>query len=159
MDFRKKTGSRRPEGSSVNTTDVQELFARFEDPDAPPMWVFDQETLAFLAVNPSAIRGYGYSAKEFAAMTILDIRPAEDITALVRETLDPAHRGSSQKEKWRHKTKDGSVFAVEITSWELTFKGRKSELVQAIPIIEAECETIHGTTQSLPLSEHEEHQS
>ncbi|HZR46068.1 MAG TPA: PAS domain S-box protein, partial [Candidatus Manganitrophaceae bacterium] len=35
-----------------------------------PMWVFDLETLAFLAVNRASIRHYGYSREEFLSMTI-----------------------------------------------------------------------------------------
>jgi PAS domain S-box-containing protein len=118
------------------------------------MWVFDQESLAFLAVNARAIRRYGYSSEEFAAMTILDIRPAEDISALVKETLDPARRGPSNREEWRHKMKDGTVFPVEITSWELIFKGRKAELVRAVPIAER-CEAIHEGTQVTTSGEQE----
>src|SRR5690606_7807092 len=44
-----------------------------------PMWVFDSETLRFLEVNEAAIQHYGYSLEEFMAMTIKDIRPAEDL--------------------------------------------------------------------------------
>ncbi len=32
-----------------------------------PMWVYDTETLAFLAVNDAAMRRYGYSSEEFLA--------------------------------------------------------------------------------------------
>ena len=39
------------------------------------MWVFDLETLAFLAVNDAAVRLYGYSREEFLAMTLEDVRP------------------------------------------------------------------------------------
>src|SRR5205823_8404810 len=47
-----------------------------------PMWIFDVETLSFLAVNAAAVRHYGYSQEEFQAMTIKDIRPPEDVAAL-----------------------------------------------------------------------------
>ena len=40
-----------------------------------PMWVYDAETLRFLAVNEAAVRHYGYTRSEFLAMTITDIRP------------------------------------------------------------------------------------
>ena len=30
-----------------------------------PMWVYDVETLAFLAVNDAAVESYGYSRDEF----------------------------------------------------------------------------------------------
>ncbi len=44
-----------------------------------PMWVYDLETLRFLAVNDAAVHQYGYSEKEFLAMSIRDIRPEEDV--------------------------------------------------------------------------------
>jgi hypothetical protein len=43
------------------------------------MWVFDISTLGFIAVNEAAVRHYGYSRNEFLSMTILDIRPSEDM--------------------------------------------------------------------------------
>ncbi|MER3424914.1 MAG: hypothetical protein C4293_18530, partial [Nitrospiraceae bacterium] len=49
-----------------------------------PMWILDQETLAFLAVNDAAVHHYGYSRDEFLAMTIADIQPsAERLAHLV----------------------------------------------------------------------------
>lgn len=47
-----------------------------------PMWVYDTESLEFIDVNDAAVKHYGYSHTEFLAMTILDIRPAEDIAIL-----------------------------------------------------------------------------
>lgn len=54
-----------------------------------PMWVFDQETLAFLEVNDAAVRRYDYTREEFLGMTILDIRPVEDVQMLVNIALRP----------------------------------------------------------------------
>jgi PAS domain S-box-containing protein len=96
-----------------------------------PMWIFDRATHDFLGVNDAAVRAYGCTWREFLTMTILDIRPAADIPELLRQTLDPRMRGSSTGEKWRHQAKDGTVFPVAITSWELTFRGRHAELVLA----------------------------
>src|SRR5947209_14861348 len=48
-----------------------------------PMWVYDLETLSFLAVNNAAIHHYGYSREEFFSMTIKDIRPQEDVPTLI----------------------------------------------------------------------------
>ncbi|HWO28882.1 MAG TPA: PAS domain-containing protein, partial [Candidatus Acidoferrum sp.] len=48
-----------------------------------PVWVFDWETLAIKDVNQSAIETYGYSRKEFLTLTIKDLRPSEDIPALM----------------------------------------------------------------------------
>ena len=43
-----------------------------------PMWVYDVETLAFLAVNDAAVQTYGYTREEFLAMTIEEIRPPDE---------------------------------------------------------------------------------
>ncbi len=95
-----------------------------------PMWVFDTETFKFLAVNDAAVNVYGYSRDEFLSMSILDIRPAEDIPALknhissLRELFNPAGI-------WRHKKKDGTIMDVEIVSHEIEFDERLSRLVLA----------------------------
>jgi len=48
-----------------------------------PMWIYDLDTLQFLAVNNSAVRHYGYSQEEFLSMRITDIRPPEDVPKLL----------------------------------------------------------------------------
>ena len=42
------------------------------------MWVFDRDSLRFLAVNEAAVAHYGYSREQFMSMTVPDLRPAED---------------------------------------------------------------------------------
>jgi PAS domain S-box-containing protein len=96
-----------------------------------PMWIFDRETLAFLDVNDAAVQQYGYFRQQFLTMTILDIRPPEDVSELLRQTPVPRPLGQSTAERWRHRTKHGTIFPVTITSWELTFRGRPAELVLA----------------------------
>jgi diguanylate cyclase (GGDEF)-like protein/PAS domain S-box-containing protein len=95
-----------------------------------PMWVFDQESLAFLHVNEAAIRHYGFSREEFLSMTIADIRPREDVPALLHATTSPVH-GLQEAELWRHRKKDGTIIDVEIVSHDLNFHGVRAELVAA----------------------------
>jgi PAS domain S-box-containing protein len=98
-----------------------------------PMWVYDRDTLGFLAVNDAAVAHYGYSREEFLAMTITDIRPAEDIPAL-RENVaryERAEGGIDAAGCWRHCKKDGSIIEVEITSHELPFGRRRGKVVLA----------------------------
>ena len=47
----------------------REQYRLIFEANPQPMWVYDLETLAFLAVNAAAVRVYGYSADEFLAMT------------------------------------------------------------------------------------------
>ena len=94
------------------------------------MWVYDVETLEFLAVNDAAIEHYGYSLDEFLEMTIADIRPAEDVPELMRN-ISNVGKGLDNAGIWRHRKKDGSFIDVEITSHEILFSGRRSEVVLA----------------------------
>ena len=51
------------------------------DDNPQPMWVYDLDTLAFLAVNDAAVYRYGYTRAEFLCMTIKDLRPPADSAA------------------------------------------------------------------------------
>jgi two-component system cell cycle sensor histidine kinase/response regulator CckA len=93
-----------------------------------PMWVYDLETLSFLAINDAAVRSYGYAREEFLSMTLKDIRPAEDIPALLDNLSDTAS-GLNENRTWRHRKKDGTIIDVEITSYPLSFAERRAKLV------------------------------
>ncbi|MGH3132639.1 MAG: PAS domain S-box protein [Gaiellaceae bacterium] len=105
-----------------------------------PMWVFDTETLRFLAVNDAAVHGYGYSHDEFLAMTIEDIRPQEDLPQLhsiVRHSEQPVEeRGLNQAGVWRHRRNDGTLLEVEVTSHAHVFEGRAARVVLALDVTE-----------------------
>ena len=96
-----------------------------------PMWIFDRESLAFLDVNDAAVQRYGYSRRQFLRMTIVDIRPPEDVPDLLRQTRVLRPKGPSTGANWRHRTSNGTVIPVAITSWEVSFRGRPAELVLA----------------------------
>lgn len=93
-----------------------------------PMWIFDQKTLRFNAVNQAAIKHYGYSREEFLQMTIADIRPSEDVPKLLEE-VSRTERGLQDAKVWRHRKKDGSVIYAEITACGLDAPIPNSELV------------------------------
>ena len=99
------------------------------------MWVYDLETLRFLAVNDAAVEHYGYSRAEFLSMTLAEIRPAEDVQVL-KDHLARTSRVFARAAEWRHRKKNGSVITVEITAHQLNFSGRSAELVMAIDITE-----------------------
>ena len=98
-----------------------------------PMWVYDLETLAFLAVNEAAIEAYGYSREEFLSMTIADIRPPEEVPLL----LDRLASGDvSSPRIWRHRHRDGTLADVEIRSRGIELDGRPCRLVLATDVTE-----------------------
>jgi PAS domain S-box-containing protein len=96
-----------------------------------PMFVTDLETLRFLAANDAAVAKYGYSRDEFLAMTIADIRPAEDVPRMLEAAERARTRGLERHGLWRHRLRNGDVIDVEITSHQLEFKGRSAVLVLA----------------------------
>ena len=114
------------------------LEARYRDlfdANPHPMWVYDLETLAFLAVNDAAVAHYGYGRPEFLAMTIKDIRPAQDVPAMLA-AVARNREGLSESGVWRHCRKDGSVILVEIASHPLDFGGRRAQAVLAHDVTE-----------------------
>jgi two-component system, cell cycle sensor histidine kinase and response regulator CckA len=94
-----------------------------------PMWVYDAESLRFLAVNEAAIRHYGYSRDQFLGMTIKDIRPPEDIPQLLVDVAARGGPGDPAPRTWRHVRADGSLIDVQITAGRIDFQGRRAALV------------------------------
>src|SRR5687768_1835388 len=99
------------------------------------MWVYDLDTLRFLAVNDAAIRHYGYSRNEFLGMTIKDIRPPEDVQ-LLSDYIAAGNPELDRAGEWRHRKKDGTIINVEITANRVNFAGRAAEFVLAHDITE-----------------------
>lgn len=95
-----------------------------------PMFVYDRETLGYLAVNDAAIARYGYSREEFLHMTVKDIRPPEELPALLQKL---ANTGTEFENRgiWRHRTRDGKLLDVEITAHALDLSGRPACIVLA----------------------------
>ncbi len=113
----------------------EERYRLLFENNPQPMWVFDNETLAFLAVNEAACRHYGYTRAEFLAMTIRDIRPSEDIPALLQRVASESDE-FQKAGVWRHRKKDGTEIAVEISSHPLLFAGRAAQLILATDVTE-----------------------
>lgn len=95
-----------------------------------PMFVYDEETYNFLAVNESAVSHYGYSRDEFKNMSILDIRPNVDIPELIN-IFKTQGKGMNRFGTWRHLLKNGYVINVDVTTHSITFNGRPARLVLA----------------------------
>jgi hypothetical protein len=109
----------------------EEQYRLLFDRHPHPMWVFDRESFAFLAVNDAAVRHYGYSREEFLAMTVKEIRPPEEVPDFLADheqrRADPAG-GYQSPRTWKHRKKDGTVFEVEIATSSIALKGRRARL-------------------------------
>ena len=105
------------------------------DSNPVPMWFFERNTLKFLAVNEAACQQYGFSRPEFLTMTIADIRPEEDIPAMLHATATSS-QGLQVATTWRHRKKDGTIIDVEIVGHDLNFHGIEGELIAARDVSE-----------------------
>jgi PAS domain S-box-containing protein len=111
---------------------TEEAYRNLFELNPLPIWVRDEETLRFLAVNRAAREAYGYTNEEFLALTVYDIRPAEERTRFHAFVSAPDHsvtRGYTGQ--WTHMRKDGSRFRVETWSHDLVFNGRTARLIIA----------------------------
>jgi diguanylate cyclase (GGDEF)-like protein/PAS domain S-box-containing protein len=110
--------------------DMRTLFA--DNPQ--PMWVWERSTLRFLEVNKAAVAHYGYSRDEFLSMRITDIRPPEDVPALLATVKE--REGLTHAGVWKHRLKDGRLIEVDITSNDLVFEGVDAVLLAVQDVTE-----------------------
>ncbi len=110
---------------------VQEpISSKFFDAHPEPMWIYDIETLAILAVNDAAVAKYGYTRAEFLGLTIADIRPPEDVESM-EARLQAGTESLRLAGTWRHRLKSGEDIDVEIISHTIDYQGRRARLVLA----------------------------
>jgi two-component system cell cycle sensor histidine kinase/response regulator CckA len=113
----------------------EESYRQLFERHPGPMWLWDPETLRFLAVNEAAVENYGYTAEEFLSMQIMDI-VADDDQERLQERIDTLQLGRNAAGVWRHHRKDGSAIDVQVLSSSLDFEGRRARLVLAQDITE-----------------------
>ena len=92
-----------------------------------PAWVYDAETLRYIAVNRAAVEHYGYSEEEFLESTILLVRPSDDVERVLRYSHE--NPGYDRIGTFRHRCKDDSLIDVEVISYGFELEGRKVRIV------------------------------
>src|SRR5436853_1903236 len=101
------------------------------------MFVYDLATLHFLAVNEAAVHAYGYSREEFGDMTIMGIRPTEQIPPVMEQVERSRKSGGLVFfGRWKHLTKDGRAIDVDVSSHSIQFNGRNARVVMAADVTE-----------------------
>ncbi|HWH81029.1 MAG TPA: ATP-binding protein [Burkholderiaceae bacterium] len=103
---------------------IQGLFLQHPE----PMWVYDKDSLRFLAVNDAAVEHYGYSEREFLSMTVKDITAPEDVQRWKQNT--------STEHIVRHNKKNAGSILVDVSSHPVTFHGRQARLAMAQDVTE-----------------------
>jgi PAS domain S-box-containing protein len=103
------------------------------DSNPNPMWIFELQTLNFIAVNDAAVAKYGFSREEFLKMNIMDIRPKSDqlqLLAKIKEDNGMHHEAG----KWRHMRKSGETFPVSVITHRVFFNDMHCKMVMATDI-------------------------
>ena len=114
----------------------ENLYRSIFSDNPVPMWIYDVDSLYFVDVNDAAIQSYGYSRDEFLGLQLMDIRPAEDIPALL-EDVSKKQVDRQGPRLWRHLYKDGTVIDVEVMSHALpSHKGLNHRMVMAYNVTE-----------------------
>ncbi|HEY1190231.1 MAG TPA: PAS domain S-box protein [Gemmata sp.] len=91
-----------------------------------PVFVYDTQTLRILAVNEAALRKYGYTRDEFLALTVPDIRVPDSGSPFNSASDSGLPDGPPALR--RHRTRNGSILDVEVSSFALNLEGRGVKL-------------------------------
>ena len=98
-----------------------------------PMYVYDPQTLRFLAVNGAALAQYGFSEAEFMTMTVAQLRPEGEREAWQRYVMGTPFRGQ-QRQGGRHRRKNGEILEIESFANDIMFEGRPMRVVLAVDV-------------------------
>jgi diguanylate cyclase (GGDEF)-like protein/PAS domain S-box-containing protein len=117
-------------------------------PNCPPVYIYDAQTLAILDANDAALALFGCSREEFLRLNLKDICLAGECFAPAPgsgEAGDHAFRTAGIRRQIR---KDGSVIWVDVIAHGITYRGKKAVLVIATDLTQQ-----MKAAKPVPLSE------
>ena len=133
-------GTRSMAGTIVDITDRRDVQHRVERAELQfrelfernplPFWVFDTETLCFLAVNRAALDAYGYTREQFLCLALQDIHAPDQREAL-RALQRKGFIEEEQEQIWMHLTRDRRCISMRVHGRPIEFEGRPARLVLA----------------------------
>jgi PAS domain S-box-containing protein len=120
-------------------SDLKESEKRYSDLfylSPQPMWLFDPETYKFIQVNKATANLYGYSQQEFLTMTLMDIKPEEDVAEAQEFIRNRNLNPGIFRKTFRHHKKSGEIIEVEVYSTPIVIKDKSLISVIAIDVTE-----------------------
>ena len=105
----------------------EESFRLLFEENPVPMWVSDQQSLRFIAVNEAAVTHYGYSREQFMAMTVPELRPLDDRDRFM-DHLHALPHVQLTGNIGQHLKADGSAIDVVVYSRTLNYGGHQARL-------------------------------
>jgi diguanylate cyclase (GGDEF)-like protein/PAS domain S-box-containing protein len=113
----------------------EESFRLLFEGNPIPMWVYDRESLCFLAVNEAAVEQHGYSREQFLSKTLLDVRPPEE-RHVVQQFVREVKKAYGAERVWRLYRADGTEFQAISYGRTLFYEGRPAVLTAIIDVTE-----------------------
>ncbi|MEP7374433.1 MAG: PAS domain S-box protein [Chitinophagaceae bacterium] len=99
------------------------------------MWMLGLPDYKIIDVNEVTLQQYGYTKEEFLKLSVLDLRPKEDIERFNTST-NANFRGIDHAGVWRHIKKTGAILYVDIVTHDILYKGQETRLVLANDVTE-----------------------
>ena len=113
---------------------AEESFRLLFEGNPVPMWLFDPDTLNFLAVNDASVVHYGYERASFLQMTLLHLVPQEDRQNLKDAIRNNPSEGASPSRVWQHVKADGTEIDVITFSRNTMFSDRRAQLIAIMDV-------------------------
>jgi len=100
---------------------------------AHPLFIYDPQTLVFLAVNQAAVDQYGYSREVLSTLTLSDLHVEKD-----RPAVQANYSGQLRRSlhTWRHRTQDGRLLDVDLCVTPVPWNGGQACLLSAEDVTE-----------------------
>lgn len=114
--------------------ELQDAKARYQmlfDFSPFPIWVYDIDSLKFLAANVAASNTFGYTEAEFLQMDVTSMYPLEELEVLHRMLEDTVRARLVNKAQVRLLKKSGEVLTAEIVSQPLTTWNATARIIVA----------------------------
>jgi PAS domain S-box-containing protein len=100
-------------------------------------WIYELDTLKILDVNAVAIEHYGYTREEFLNMTIMDVRPKEEVPALLAAQKNVRKIGGTHDSGvFTHQKKDKTLMKVNVAGNSFNYEGKNCRMVVCTDVTE-----------------------
>ncbi len=116
------------EQDGANSRDLVREYQALFNNNPMPLWIYDLKSLRFLSANPASAKAHGYTVDELCRKRVTDI---------VKVNPDPPPHPSTQAEPTLtqqyalHTRKDGTTVPMNVTTYDVRFRGRAARIVLA----------------------------
>jgi PAS domain S-box-containing protein len=115
----------------------EEQYRYLFDNNPAPIFIWNIDDFSFAEVNETFLDVYGYTRSELDVLTIKNIRPDEEVASIIAFAKKAKTETPFQVTRlWKHKTKNGAIIYMQVSSQKITYKNRTAILAIAIDVTE-----------------------